>query len=299
MDPHGSQSAIERGWSLCESGEFAEAAEAFVEAATKDPSDAEARRWLGYAYERLGRDDDALEQYEAGLQLAPDDAHLKQSSARIHAKRLAAVESLGTIATSVGDPAPRRSGMIAALAAMAVFLVVLVVGGLIAVRTLGQTGRARVTAEDIPTDFAQWEGQAPAPADAVAEPSMPAGDMAGLGAAPGAGDSPEGQLKSTLADLRAAVQGFHAKYGCYPAALEDVVAANPPSHGIDAAGDSVPIDASAYTGPTLQTGDGLLPVDPVIGGRSSWVYETAPPKVGDVRSGAIGVAPDGTSYNEF
>lgn len=76
------------------------------------------------------------------------------------------------------------------------------------------------------------------------------------------------RLDERLLEIDAALEAFAEDYGCYPARLEDLTAAEAPATGVDASGNPLPI-ASAYAGPYLR----LLPMDPLTGRRDTWVYE--------------------------
>ena len=52
---------------------YADAARVLERAVAHDPNDAWAHDKLGIAYQRLGREDDALEQFEQAVNLAPDN----------------------------------------------------------------------------------------------------------------------------------------------------------------------------------------------------------------------------------
>lgn len=290
-------SPFERGHALFEQQEYEAAAHAFVEAATADPQDAQARFWLGQAYEQLGRYQLALDQYQVGLQLAPYDAEMRRGSARMHAA-LRSVEQQVQAAPQAVPAAPGRRMTGVVIAAVVCFVGIIVLGIVVAV-VVPTLLRAGPPAPPLGTPP---EPGPPAVAPEELAPS-PEGELVFDFEAPPIGESagegtPEVELANTLSELRAAVGQFHARYGCYPAHLDDLVATSAPGGGLDENGNSVPLSGE-YQGPTLSTPDGLLPVDPVVGGRTSWAYGTAPPDVGSVRSGAFGVASDGTPYSDF
>jgi len=281
------RSALERGRALCEQRMFAAAAEAFVEAATADPSDPQARLWLGYVYEQLGRHQLALEQYQAGLQVAPGNMDLRRAAARMHAALQTFQQTAEAFPRSARS-APERRMLGVVIAAVVCFVGVALLAVYVVV-ALPRLARPASPAVAVPEESApvppgelrfEFEGQ---PTEEAAPPAAAA---------------PDAKLRETLNELRAAVRQFHDRYGCYPARLEDLVASSAPASGVDDKGSSVPLSGD-YPGPTLSTSDGLLPVDPVMGGRTSWVYRTSPPDVGSVHSGAFGVSSEGKPYSEF
>lgn len=89
------------------------------------------------------------------------------------------------------------------------------------------------------------------------------------------------QLDSALQNLDDMLTRFKAKYGCYPARLEDMLASASPTAGLDSSGNPVPIgqpeNAEAAGEKEPPTGPGWpateLPADPLTGRSDTWVYE--------------------------
>lgn len=284
--------AMARGRELCEQGQYEAAVQAFVEAATADPANVQARFWLGHAYEQMGQHHLALEQYQAGLQLAPWHAELRSATARMHAMLQVAQHAAVPQAASSG-PNRRMLGIAIAAGVCFIGLVLLAVFMAISVNSFA-TATAGPEGDYMPEEpeWLEEYGEEPIEGEfnfdfeaAPIEESEPPA-------------TPEEELLYALSEMRGAVGEFRARYGCYPARLEDLVASSAPAYGLDEQGNSVSLRGE-YQGPTLITPDGLLPVDAVLGGRSSWSYSTSPPDVGAVRSGSLGVAPDGTRYSDF
>lgn len=86
----------------------------------------------------------------------------------------------------------------------------------------------------------------------------------------------EAVLRQDLAQMRTAIDQFHADRGRYPDRLEDLV-------------------ERKYLR--------AIPPDPITESRTSWIVVPPPAPepgaVGDVRSGAPGTAADGTSFREW
>jgi hypothetical protein len=88
-------------------------------------------------------------------------------------------------------------------------------------------------------------------------------------------------LDSGLQNLDDMLTRFRAKYGCYPARLEDMLSTASPSEGLDSSGNRVPLTqsgkAEAGDDPEPPTGPGWpatqLPADPLTGRSDTWVYE--------------------------
>jgi hypothetical protein len=82
-DPKNAEAWKIAGFAELELKQYEEAAAALERAATKSTDNPEIFRELGYVYENLKQYAKALSAYERGLQIAPDDADLKESAERI------------------------------------------------------------------------------------------------------------------------------------------------------------------------------------------------------------------------
>lgn len=106
----------------------------------------------------------------------------------------------------------------------------------------------------------------------------------------------EARMKTDLRLIRGAVERFHNDTGAYPALLSDLVKPAAPAQGKDSSGNNVPINASDWHGPYLQS----LPKDPISG--AGYSYDAATPgRVGEVKSSAPNgaTATDGTSIKNW
>ena len=105
----------------------------------------------------------------------------------------------------------------------------------------------------------------------------------------------EAQLRGNLKQLRDAVERFEGTTAAWPPSIGDIVAANGAAISADMDGRGGQVDRTAYDGPYIMTGDGLLPKDPFTG-ASDWVYDNAS---GAVHSNSSLSALDGTGYNNW
>lgn len=103
--------------------------------------------------------------------------------------------------------------------------------------------------------------------------------------------SKEATLQRNLSLLRKAIVCFEMDTSRFPETLDDLAATTAPENGLNGAGSLKPIKASDWRGPYVHA----VPDDSVSG--AAFVYLTAPPDTGKVRSSATGNGLDGTPYS--
>lgn len=72
---------------LMSMGRFSEAAEIARQAIERDPLWYDGNMWLGWALDHMGRDSEALVEYERALELAPDDPNILLELSQFHGER--------------------------------------------------------------------------------------------------------------------------------------------------------------------------------------------------------------------
>ena len=103
----------------------------------------------------------------------------------------------------------------------------------------------------------------------------------------------ETALRRDLRIIREAIDRFSCDTDLYPTSLNGLVLGSPPAQGRNGSGNLKALDASKWSGPYA---DGTL-IDPVS--KVGFSYKITPPKVGSVKSSAVGNASDGTPYSSW
>jgi prepilin-type N-terminal cleavage/methylation domain-containing protein len=113
--------------------------------------------------------------------------------------------------------------------------------------------------------------------------------------------SKEAALRRSLADIRNAIQKFHALHGGYPNDIEDLTDPLPPTYIWTQASENELFGSRPYAGALLQQGQirrNLFILDPVSGLHFTTSRST---KTGElrVRSSATGTDLNGTAYSSY
>ncbi len=266
----------QQGIALAESGRYHEAVQRLSAAAQSIPDNVEVRMWLGHCYEQMGFHQQALEQYLAGVELAPNDNELKGAAARMQAL-LRQTPSVASKGVPVGPDGRRVHGRLSPL----------LVGGLIALLLIpGCFFLVRVLLPAVHPPSSSVSGRPPGrprpgtriPVPTTAGPSV---DIEGTKV-----QAKEARLKAALRVLRSQLEQYRADSGRYPDNLLDL-----PGAGLDLTPPSKLPPGAVEPEMTL-----TLPVDPFTGRADTWAYD---PLTGEVHSGSDATALDGTPYSDW